>query len=60
MLAQNFVPLECAFVRREALGQVGLVTPRFPLVQDWDLWLRISRGFPIRHVDDWWGAFRVR
>jgi len=60
MLARNFVPLEGAFIRREVLEQVGPVSSRFPLVQDWDLWLRISKRFPVVHVDEWWGAFRVR
>lgn len=60
MLVRNYVPVESAFVRREALEQVGPIDMRYPLVQDWDLWLRISKQFPILHVDEWWSAFRVR
>lgn len=56
---QNYVPHQTAFMRREAFEQVGPVTTRYPLVQDWDLWIRISKEYPIVHVDDWWAAFRV-
>lgn len=56
---RNYVPHQTAFFRREALDQVGEVDTRYPLVQDWDLWIRISKEFPIVYVDDWWAAFRV-
>jgi glycosyltransferase involved in cell wall biosynthesis len=57
----DLVPQHTAFVRREALERVGpVVDTRYPLVSDWELWIRISREFPILHVDDWWGAFRIR
>jgi glycosyltransferase involved in cell wall biosynthesis len=56
---RNYVPHQTAFFRREALAKVGDVDVRYPLVQDWDLWIRISKEFPILHVDDWWAAFRV-
>jgi glycosyltransferase involved in cell wall biosynthesis len=55
---QNYIPLPTVFMRREALEAIGPVSVRFPLVADWDLWIRISRRFPILHVDDWWAAFR--
>lgn len=60
MLARQYVPLCSAFVRREALERVGPLDTRYPLVQDWDLWLRISKQYAMLYVDDWWGAFRVR
>lgn len=60
MLAHGYIPAGCAFVRSEALQQVGLVDTRYPLVQDWDLFLRISKQFPTLYVDDWWSAFRIR
>jgi len=56
---RNYVPHQTAFFRREALERVGTVTTRYPLVQDWDLWIRISKEFPVAYVDDWWAAFRV-
>lgn len=55
---QNYIPNPTAFIRREALDAAGPVDVRFPLVSDWDLWIRISRRFPILYIDDWWAAFR--
>ncbi|GAB2582931.1 hypothetical protein GCM10027034_13730 [Ramlibacter solisilvae] len=58
---RNYVPTQGAFIRREALERAGVsVDGRYPLVCDWELWIRISKLYPILHVDDWWGAFRVR
>jgi len=57
---QNYLPHPTVFMRREALAAVGPVDGRFPLVCDWDLWIRISRRFVIRYVDDWWAAYRER
>jgi glycosyltransferase involved in cell wall biosynthesis len=57
---QNYLPNPTVFMRREALAAVGAVDIRFPLVCDWDLWIRISRRFVIRYVDDWWAAYRER
>lgn len=56
---RNWVPHQTVFMRREALDHVGTVNTRYPLVQDWDLWIRIAKEFPILWVDDWWAAFRV-
>lgn len=56
---RNYVPHQTAFFRREALERVGELDTRYPLVQDWDLWIRIAKEFPILYVDDWWAAFRV-
>jgi hypothetical protein len=60
LLARLYIPQESTFVRREALAQVGPVETRYPLVQDWELWVQISKKMPIHYVDDWWSAARVR
>lgn len=56
---RNWVPHQTAFFRREAIEAIGQLDTRYPLVQDWDLWIRISKEFPLVYVDDWWAAFRV-
>jgi glycosyltransferase involved in cell wall biosynthesis len=55
----NWVPHQTAFFRRDALFAVGLLNPRYELVQDWELWVRLAKQFPIRYVDDYWAAFRI-
>lgn len=57
---QNQIPHPTVFIRREALDAVGPLDVRFPLVCDWDLWIRISRRFALLYVDDWWAAYRER
>lgn len=56
----DYVPQQTALFRREVIERVGPLDGNYPLVADWDLWIRISRLYPILCVDDWWGAFRVR
>ena len=56
---RNWLPHPTVFIRREALACVGPLDDRYPLVCDWDLWIRLSQRFPILFVDDWWAAFRV-
>ncbi len=40
------------FFRREALERVGPLDPRLHYAMDYDLWLRLTRHFPIKVVDD--------
>lgn len=60
MLVRGYITAGGAFIRREALERVGPLDTRYPMVQDWDLFLRISKRFPTLYVDDWWSAFRIR
>lgn len=60
MLRHNYIPLEGAFVRREVVERVGPLETRYPLVQDWDWFIRICKQSPVVWVDDWWGANRVQ
>ena len=60
MLRHNYVPMESAFVRREVVERIGPVETGYPLVQDWDWFIRICKQFPIVWVDDWWSASRVQ
>jgi glycosyltransferase involved in cell wall biosynthesis len=60
MLVRAYINAGGAFIRREALERVGPLDTRYPMVQDWELFLRISKQFPTLYVDDWWSAFRVR
>lgn len=58
MLRYNYI--QGAFVRREAIDVVGPIDTRYPLVQDWDWLIRISRQFQTLWVDDWWSANRIQ
>lgn len=41
----NYIPFQTVYVRREALQAVGGFDETLPLVQDWDLWLRLGAAY---------------
>jgi glycosyltransferase involved in cell wall biosynthesis len=55
----NFVPQQTAFFRREALDAVGLLDERYDFAMDYDLFIRVGKQFRVRHVDEYWAAFRL-
>lgn len=50
LLASNFIPQLTVLVRREALNKVGLFDLKYKISQDYDLWLRIARYYPIDFI----------
>ena len=51
LLKNNFITTACALVRKRCLGSVGGFDDSLPRLQDWDLWLRLSREYEFRLVD---------
>jgi glycosyltransferase involved in cell wall biosynthesis len=49
---QNFVSPQVVVARRACFEEVGGFDARFPPLEDWEMWLRISREFEFRHVDE--------
>jgi len=47
------------FFTREALEAVGELDESLHLTMDYDLWLRIGKRFPVRHVDAVWAVQRL-
>jgi glycosyltransferase involved in cell wall biosynthesis len=47
------------FFTRDAFEAVGGIDESLHLTMDYDLWLRIGTGFPVRHVDAVWGVQRL-
>jgi glycosyltransferase involved in cell wall biosynthesis len=47
------------FFTRAALEAVGPLDERLQLTMDYDLWLRMGKQFPVRHVDSVWATQRV-
>jgi glycosyltransferase involved in cell wall biosynthesis len=50
LLLANTVTTSAAAVRREALARTGLFFTGVTCGEDWDLWLRIARLFPVIHL----------
>jgi glycosyltransferase involved in cell wall biosynthesis len=47
------------FFTRDAYEAVGGLDETLHMTMDYDLWLRIGKRFPVRHVDDVWGTQRL-
>lgn len=50
LLISNFIPLVCMMHRASCLEQTGLFDESLSVLEDWDLWIRISQHAPMRRV----------
>jgi glycosyltransferase involved in cell wall biosynthesis len=50
LLRRNPILTLTALVQRRSLERAGVFNPLFRHGEDYDLWLRIARRFPVRHV----------
>ncbi len=52
LLSQEcFICQPATFIRREAFELAGLMDPKLQYAYDYDLWIRLSRFYPIRKID---------
>jgi GT2 family glycosyltransferase len=59
LLVQNFVSINAATFRREAVLAQGGLDERLWFSADWDLWLRAAAAGPVRVLRETLGAYRV-
>jgi len=52
LLENNFIPMPTVLVRKSALLELGGFNTALPLVEDWDMWLRISERFLVAAVEE--------
>jgi glycosyltransferase involved in cell wall biosynthesis len=50
LLIRNFIPTPCIVHEKSCLDDVGNFDESLPVLEDWDLWIRLSRIYPFRHV----------
>jgi glycosyltransferase involved in cell wall biosynthesis len=55
----NVIILASVVVRRTCFDRVGTFEPTLHACEDWDLWLRIARHFPIAFVDEELTRYRI-
>ena len=49
-LVGNYIPVLCFMHARTCLSEVGYFDERMTALEDWDLWLRLSRKFEFMHL----------
>jgi len=52
LLEMNFVDTPTAVVRRECFEKAGMFDENLPRLQDWELWLRISKHYCFKHINE--------
>jgi glycosyltransferase involved in cell wall biosynthesis len=50
ILTRNFIPVPCLLHEKSCLDDVGDFDESLSVLEDWDLWIRLSRKHPFRHV----------
>ncbi len=52
LLRGNFIDFPTILLKKECLESVGLLDESFPRNQDWELFLRLSKAYPFKFVDE--------
>ncbi len=50
ILVENFVPVLCFMHEKSCLEEVGFFDESLTTLEDWDLWIRMSRKFKFAHI----------
>jgi glycosyltransferase involved in cell wall biosynthesis len=48
----NYITTQAAVVRKECFEKAGMFNESLPRLQDWELWLRISKYYHFRYIDE--------
>jgi glycosyltransferase involved in cell wall biosynthesis len=52
ILMSNFIDLSAAIVRKECFSKVGGFDEKLPCMQDWELWIRMSKEYEFEYMDE--------
>jgi glycosyltransferase involved in cell wall biosynthesis len=50
MLIQNYIPTLCVMHEKKCLDETGSFDEDLNVLEDWDLWIRMSRRYPFAHI----------
>lgn len=59
LFIKNRISVLCALVRRRCFEELGLFNESLSMVDDYEMWLRVSRSFPIGFVDRRLAMYRI-
>jgi O-antigen biosynthesis protein len=60
ILTENFIPILCVIHEKECLQKVGVFDETLRRMEDWDLWIRMSRHYEFAHIKEVTCEFRWR
>ena len=50
-LKGNFITTQSVLVKKECFDKVGMFDERLPRLQDWEMWIRISKHYGFKFID---------
>jgi GT2 family glycosyltransferase/SAM-dependent methyltransferase len=50
MLITNYIPVLCVMHARACVAETGGFDESLPVLEDWDMWIRMSRIYPFTHL----------
>lgn len=59
LLKDNFIPVITAVIKKEVFKEIGLFNPQYRIAEDWDLFLRISKQYPVVFVNRPLAKYRI-
>ena len=55
----NFICQPAAFFTKKAFWEVGALDPELHFAMDYDLWIRLARGFPVGYLPEFLAEYRL-
>lgn len=52
LIQNNFIPTQAAMIRRECVQRMGDFDNKLPRLQDWEMWIRLSKEYNFELVDE--------
>jgi glycosyltransferase involved in cell wall biosynthesis len=59
LLSHDFLTQPAVFIRREVFDRVGLLSPRYRYVFDWEYWINISKIYNFVRIPDLIAGYRI-
>lgn len=60
MLIENYIPTLCFLHERECLEHTGYFDEKLHSHEDWDMWIRLSRHYPLHHLKEVTSEYTTR
>ena len=52
LMNENFITTSVVVIRRDCFEKTGMFDEGFPMWEDWELWIRVSKHYQFRFIDE--------